>query len=296
MLFLLHSWVLSCLGFFVSGRSILIFSKSNLLAVLCSGKNPPLLRNVHFTEDGSTVAFDGKALVLVSPVRSETKSNVPLTESAPANLTISAETVKEVLKNMPSDKLFDGKLEHTDLNAKGVFATHDGKRGRSISGKVYNKEFIDYETVLKKARSSPTAVKVVLNRKRLASILAFLDAACPDKSGEAPVYLEFTEDNDVFVRAVNPINDQRGFAYMTSYKTEEGQWLEADKWERDMTGEQPSFLQKTLTDFSEAVGIPEHKLQEKAKAYVDNYRPVELVSRPKAAIPRRAAAKKVVLP
>ncbi len=214
----------------------MIYSRSNLAAALITAKQPPILNNVHMAE-GTTVAFDGKLLVAVSPVNERVKKEVPLPESEAGTLTVSAETIKEVLKNMPTDKRFHGLLEHCDVTSAGKFALTDGKRSRSITGKVFAKDFLDYKSVFQKAKSSPVATRVVLNRHRLKQMLDFLDKACPDGSNEAPVYLEFSEDRDVIARAQNPINGQRAIGYLTSYKAEEGQWLEPDEWERGITGE-----------------------------------------------------------
>lgn len=213
----------------------MIYSRSNLVTALVTSKAPPILNNIHFV-NGATIAFDGKLLVAVSPVNERVKGEVPLPESESGTLTVSADTIKEVLKNMPTDKKFHGLLEHCDVTSSGKFALTDGKRSRSITGKVFAKDFIDYKSVFRKAKESPAVVKVVLNRHRLKQMLDFLDKACPDGSNESPVYLEFSQDNDILARATNPINGQRAIGYLTSYKAEEGQWLEADEWESGLTG------------------------------------------------------------
>lgn len=213
----------------------MIYSRSNLSAVICSNKQPAVLNTVHFNQ-GTTIAFSGKVLVAVSPVKEEIKAEVPEIETEGSVLTMAAETVKEVLKNMPVDKKFHGLLEHADLDSKGTFKLTDGKRKRSISGKIFSKEFVDYQQVLSKAKESGTAVKVVLNRHQLGLLLDFLNKSCPDGSNESPVYLEFTNNQDVLIRAENPVNGQRAFGYMSSYKAEEGQWLKEDEWENSLTG------------------------------------------------------------
>lgn len=238
-----------------------IYSRSNLTAVDCTGKNPPILHNVHFVE-GMTVAFDGKVLLVISPVEESRKKDIPLKEGETGPMTLSAETIREVLKNMPPDKQFGGLLEHADLSAEGTFKLTDGKRSRSISGKIYKKDFIDYKGVLRKARAAKVAVRVVLNRKRLRNLLDVIDKACPDSSGEAPVFLEFTDENDIFVRAVHPINGQRALGYMTSYKLDEGKWLWPDDWESKLTNQKLWFYHENsdgLVDltYEEWAGSPE---------------------------------------
>jgi hypothetical protein len=219
----------------------MILSRSNLLAYHATSKNSPVLNNLHVTNDGSTVAFDGAALLLVSPVLEARKETLPIKDSGPTkDITVSTDTIKEVLKALPVDKKFDGSLEHCDLSADGVFTHTDGPRDHTIRAKVYPRQYIDYRGVLSAAKASPVVARVVLNRDRLANLLTMLDKICPDGTGEAPVFLEFTQDNDIFMRAINPLNKQRAIAYMTSYKGEEGQWLEEDAWERHMTTSQKS--------------------------------------------------------
>jgi hypothetical protein len=217
----------------------MILSRSNLLASQGTSKDSPILNNLHVTWDGSTVAFDGRALLCVSPVAVEMEDKVTLRDTGRPNsetgVTVSTESVKEVLKNLPVDKKFDGVREHVDLSPAGVFTIDDGKREKTITAKVYPRQFVDYKAVLTNAKKSPAVARVVLNGKRLRNLLDMLDKICPDSSGDSPVFLEFTEDNDILIRAVNPLNSQRVVAYMASYKNEEGQWLEEDEWEKNIS-------------------------------------------------------------
>ncbi len=210
----------------------MIISRSSLQAVLCTNKTPPILDNVHFQTDGTAVAFDGKMLGVVSPVRTEIKEQIPIVETPGVAATMSSETIREVLKNMPVDKKFHGLLEHTDLTPEGTFKLTDGKRQRSLAGKPYSREYIDYRAVIRQI--GKPVVRVVLNRHRLKAMLDFLDKACPDGANESPAYLEFSESNDVTIRTVNPMNGQRALGYMASYKNEEGKWLEPDEWEQSL--------------------------------------------------------------
>lgn len=222
----------------------MILSRSNLLAVQGTSKDSPILDNLHIAKDGTTVAFDGRALLAISPVTQEMQEKVTLTDTGPhANeqgITVSTESVKEVLKNLPLDKKFNGIREHVDLSPDGVFTIDDGKREKTIRAKVFPRPFINYRTLLRNAKQSPVSVRVVLNGKRLRNLLDMLNKACPDDSGESPIFLEFTQDNDIILRTINPINSQRALGYMTSYKGAEGQWLEEDMWERKLSTDQSS--------------------------------------------------------
>lgn len=214
----------------------MILSKGNLQAMHCTAKNPPILNHVHFTEDGTSVAFDGKMLVAVSPVSDKTREVVPLENSVgTGDVTVSVETVKEILKNMPSDKKFNGVLEHCDLDGEGKFTLTDGKRLRSITGKIFSREFLDFRKVFAKAKASPVKQRVALNRERLTKLLEFLGKVCPDGGNEVPVYLEFTEDGGVLARVEHLVTGQRALGYMTALQeAREGAWLEADGWEEGL--------------------------------------------------------------
>lgn len=215
----------------------MIISKSNLKVadVAKIDSSIPALGNVHFLKDGSTVAANGRALITVSPVHKEVKQAIPLTESVPKEQTISLGTVKEILKNMPKDVMFKGLLEHCDLGI-GTFTLHDGKRKKKVEAKVYDREYIDFRKMFYKAGEKRSKCRIVLNRKRLINLLQAIDAICTDNSGENPIYLDFTEDNNIILRGVNVVNGQRAIAVMTSYKHEEGKWLVEDVWEEKMLG------------------------------------------------------------
>lgn len=223
----------------------MIVSRGNLQAVVNTTKQPPVLNNVYF-EDGMTVAFNGQTIAVVGPVQEATREEVFVTETPNSSMTISAETVKEVLKNLPVDKLTGGLLEHCDVDPHAVFRLTDGKRKRTIAGKVYKRDYIPFRTVLQKARESEVVQRIELNRHRLRTLLEFMDKACPDASGEAPVYLEFTSNHDVIMRAVNPRTGQRALGYMSSYK--DGEWLEPDSWERNLTSEKPRRAARRRND------------------------------------------------
>lgn len=217
----------------------MILSKSNLLVVgiVHPDKKIPVLNNVHIERDGSTVARNNKVLIMVSPVLPEVKEKLEaiLPETEMNVVTVSSGTINSVLKSLPSDRAFKGLLEHTDLDVEdGVkFTLTDGKRNRSISGKKYARKYISYKEALADALSRiNTGVQIVLDLNRLLLLLQTIKKICPDTSKELPVFIEFTNDNDIIIRALNPNNGQRVIALMTSYKGIEGKWLNYNKWEQ----------------------------------------------------------------
>lgn len=209
----------------------MILSKNNLIIheLTSVDKAIPVLNNVCIVSDGSTVAANGKVFIVVSPVDPELKKNIPLQETEKSAGTVSSESVKEVLKNIPKDTLFHGLLEYCDFN-NGIFNINDGKRKKKIESKMYPKQYINYKKAFKLANHKQKQ-RIVLNRKRLMKLLQVMDKVCPDGTGDSPVYIEFTENNNIILRAINRVNGQRCISLMSSYKGVESNWLEVDEWE-----------------------------------------------------------------
>lgn len=232
----------------------MIVSKSGLLVVeLTKADNKvPVLDNVHIEKDGTCVGSSGKSVLLVSPVLPETKKSLKniLQESGNDEMTISADTIKTVLKNLPPDKQFGGILEHCNIDKRGnecKIQTTDGKRRRSIIGKLYNRGYLPFKKMVGLALSSSerkSGKRIVLNLKRLILLLSSIEKICPDTTNESPVWIDFTDDGQIVIRAINNTNGQRCIGIMTSYKGIEGQWLEADDWEQSFIEEKPEIKRK----------------------------------------------------
>lgn len=220
----------------------MIISKSNLLcSEITKHDKIPALNNVVLEPDGSTVGSNGKAMLLVGPVSEQVQQAFPLKGGlADERIVVGEETAKEVLKNIPRDTRFGGVLEHCDVREDAErtenvnFSITDGKRTRYIVGKKYDRQYIDYKSILSRVFKSKIDARVVVNLKRLISLLVTIDKCCPDSSGNQAVYIEFSQDNDVLIRSANAKTGQRLIGIMQSYKGAEGQWLETDKWERSL--------------------------------------------------------------
>ena len=215
-----------------------ILSKMNLLAVEITkdDNKVPALNNVLVRKDGTTVGANGLCVICVSPVLKEIKDNVIVEESVCGDGIVPAETVKDVLKNIPEDKLFKGLLKHCDFNiieSKGVFTLSSKvKGGKRIKGNLYKHAYIKYKEIVKRVMRKMSGVRVILNLKRLLSLLNTINKMCPDSSGDCPVFIEFTEDNHILIKAINKTTGQKVIATMTSYKHTDEDWIERDKWEK----------------------------------------------------------------
>jgi len=222
----------------------MIVSKSNLQVVNVTklDKNIPALDNVHLAEDGSTVAIGGKMALVVSPVDDKAKKKIEnvIEDEGAGGITISSDTVKQIIKDMPADRKFGGLLEHCNIKKLGNgtdvrVTTTDGKRKRSIVGKLFDKDFLPYRELFKVAiekSNSGDSKRIVLNLKRLLILLQTIEKVAPDTSGDNPIWIEFTDNDYVIIRGVNMITGQRCVGVMNSYKNTEGKWLEVNEWER----------------------------------------------------------------
>ncbi len=216
----------------------MILSKANLMAVTIASddKTVPMLNNLRIESDGTTIAANGRCVLVVSPVPEEVRKGLGYMEdSGPVgDVTIAADTVKEVLRNMPKDTKFGGLLEYTDMaqGPKGItFRLRDGMRDRSIGAKVYARNYFDYRQPFAKASEEGARVRIVLNRKRLISLLTALDKICPDTSGESPVFMEIAMGDDIILKAEGN-NGQRVLGFMKTYQGGEGDWMLDNDWEK----------------------------------------------------------------
>jgi len=215
-----------------------ILSKMNLLVVeITKDDNKiPALNNVLVRKDGTTVGANGLCIIAVSPVSKDVKNNVILEETICGDGIVPAETVKDVIKNIPLDKIFKGLLEHCDFGVsgvKGIFNVKDGKKTRKITGNLYRHGYIKYKEILKRVMRKMSGVRVILNMKRLLSLLNTINKMCPDSSGDTPVFIEFTKDNHIYIKAINKTTGQKVIATMTSYDFVDEDWIQKDEWEKD---------------------------------------------------------------
>lgn len=228
-------------------------SKKNLAVVALTkqDKNIPQLNNVRLEKDGSTVGASGRSVMVVSPVQNEIRKRLEavLEDSGMFEMTISAETITEVEKAIPADKVFKGMLEHCDVKKLGErevkFTIYTQKRKKVIMGQLFPRSYINWKEMVQEACASKVVNRVVLNVGRLISLLQVAQKIVGDSSGENAVFLEFTEENDVIVRGRDATSGQRIIGIMASYVNKEEQWLSMNQWEREVTGRVAKKVRKT---------------------------------------------------
>lgn len=212
----------------------MIVSRRHLLLEKVVDDNGMLQLNA----DGSAVATNKKVFAALEGVSAKIRGGVPLPGKALGAATVSMTdgTAKEVLKNVPKDRLFHGALEHVDVVSEGVgdFAaeTTDGRRTRIIRGKAIERS-MEPSPMLQRILGVLEGGRVVcLNRRRLLKLLEVLDKVAEDSTGESPVWIGIGENGDVALRCVDWASGQRALAYMTAYKDEGAEQPPASEWER----------------------------------------------------------------
>lgn len=222
----------------------MIVSKAALQAIeiVKSDNKIPMLNNLRIEADGTVIAFNGRALLAIEPVKEEIVKKLPIYKERAVRLglTISAETVREILKNMPKDTLFGGLLEYCRIDPIGVnkasITISDGRRGRIIEAKLYDREYFDWRKLVSDTLQAETAQRprAILNRKRINALLNCIEKICPDSTGESPIFVEFKENFSVVFRSINQRTGQSCVGVMNAYRGAEGKWMDGNNWEKGL--------------------------------------------------------------
>jgi len=220
----------------------MIISKQNLLPVALTkpDKNIPVLDCLRIESDGSSAGGNGKSFIVVSSVPESIKNNVSKVygNDKSEGVTITSETVKEVLKNIPSDSKYGGLLEHTEVvSADGSsvnFVLYDGARKRNISGKVNPSSYPPYKKLFQRAMNNKKSIQLVINSKRFLPLIDTLIKCSNDSGDFSPMYIEFTQENDIIMRMINPKTGQRCIGIMWSNKGQEAKWLDESTFEKGL--------------------------------------------------------------
>lgn len=213
----------------------MILNKSNLkiVEIVKVDNKIPMLNNIHVDRDGITSAIGNKVMLVMSAVKDVTAEKVSQMHGwlmSKFSLTIPANTIKEVLKNIPKDSQFSGLLEHVELGVEGKFKLSDGRSQRTIKCIPWKKDYPSWRKVWEKQKSE-SVVRAVYNRKRLLLLLQTMEKVCEDTSGYSPVWLEVSADNTITLRAVNMKTGQKALGLVGAYEGREAEWLSDEEFE-----------------------------------------------------------------
>lgn len=218
----------------------MILSKAALsIATLAAGeKSAEVLQHVHVSHDGAVIAAGGKVVIAVEGVSDEIKKSVPLEATGFSTmetdgLTVAADTAVEVERAIKRDTTFGGLLEYASLDADGKWTWTDGKRKRSLVGRVLQRAWLPWRKAFKELRAQEVTGKAAVNLGKLRSLLDVIAKACGD--GDEVLFMEFTKERSLLLRTVNRKTGQRVTAVAAvAYEGAEDKWLELSKWEEKL--------------------------------------------------------------
>lgn len=219
----------------------MIVSKSALQVVNATAEDNQIkvLDNVHIEEDGSVIASNRESVVVVTPIRSDIREKLPLKENDSEAVTISSDTIKELIRFIGVDKQYNGLLEHCDIvkedeNVK--MTCYDSmKRPRVIQARAFPGAYFPYLELIKRIYAKKMPIQIKVNRVRFANLLMTIEKVCGDNSDFAPLYIEFSEDGDMIVRAESKRTGQKVIAVSRGLTNKN--WLEPEAWEKKLIDE-----------------------------------------------------------
>ena len=231
-----------------------LYSKANLVVANVASKDPMdrALNGVLLDADGSTVGGNPSMFLAVGPVDEGRPPAAQFPDVGPrvkpgdvlgsgGGAVVSVEVVQEAMRNLPKDGAKRPALQHAALtraaNPAKVELTTTSVTGRErrVADYPRRERYVDWRAVVRRANSSDAGViRVAVPLRKMIDLLRAVEAACPDKGREAPVFLEI--GRGVVVRAQNYETGQRVVGVMERFRSGGG-WLPRDEWERSVFGD-----------------------------------------------------------
>lgn len=205
-----------------------IYSKANLEPCRLAACDRDTF--VQFLPDGRSVGANKRGSLIVGAVAAKVRAAVPVAKEGEGErqpCTLGVDACKKLAAALPADKLFGGLLEHfrldasADLGGAVTVQTTDGRRNTAHTLKDAGRRLP--VVVLEQAAAiiaDSTVRCCVLNGKRLEVLLTALRKACPDRSGETPVWLWVDEGGDIVLGTVDYKTGQAAAGAMRAYSGE----------------------------------------------------------------------------
>jgi len=227
----------------------MIFSKSNLDVVAVASREPNDrgLHGVRFEADGTTVAGNGRMFMAVEPVNAEIAAKLaPALAVDPdqvgvvgdGGLLLSLDVVERAIRLMTKGSAILRHAALTQVGNRMGFTSIDAKGDPTTNAGIpRNDGYPDWRGVFRKVRGTGDGGgRVCVSRHDLIQLLGAMEAACPDRSGFTPLFIEVSEDgHGIILRAVNVETGQRVVGAVATLETK-GQWLVRNAWERILFG------------------------------------------------------------
>lgn len=216
----------------------MIFSKANCTVVKVASKDghDNALNGVKFEPDGTTIGSNGNTLLVVSPANKD-KANFPPEagdefDIDSRGLVLPIDVVEKVSKQISrKGKLsyqYIGLTKVKDEARVGCTSVDELGNPNTYAALPKNEEYPPWENMLRGLRGG---VRICLNRKDLIDLLSAIEAACPDKGGINPLFIELDPDGrGLLLRCINYDTQQHVIGGINKYDTK-GKWLDFNKWE-----------------------------------------------------------------
>lgn len=224
------------------------FTKSSLTVVNAAAddENRRNINCVHFAEDGSVVASDGQAMVVVSPLRQDLFRLPPALEEEEQGvpedgMSVPINVVQEVLRNMPKALPAGEVSALTRADDLVEFATTDLRTVQRVSGVILQTTFPRWRRLFRRAGGNKTRARTCVSMRKLVELLVVLDAA-RGRDKNAPIFIEVGDEGDaLLLRTMNRTTGQDVVAIINPLATRGG-WPRLGQWARKLLGRQPTRL------------------------------------------------------
>ncbi|MBW7990024.1 MAG: hypothetical protein FVQ84_08425 [Planctomycetes bacterium] len=218
----------------------MLFSKSNLMVknAASKSKKDAQLNCVHFAQDGTTVASNGKTIMAVGPIdmdRTAFPENIKRVEAdelGENGVSVPVDLVETAIRNLPRDKRVGiQNVAMTECNERMVeFTSIDTRKRQRVASRPVVETFPKWKEVFKEVKSKAKSGKICVSRKDLISLLTAIDQSCDD--GSDAVFIEFGGmDDGILLRCLNSMSNQHVLGVVLPYDTD-GKWIRGDLWEK----------------------------------------------------------------
>lgn len=215
-------------------------------------KRDPVLHQVHIEGDGTTVASNGHAMMVVQPVEAEPQAMPEMEDECEVpddGIGVDLEVIDETLSDLPKGNLslelgFAVLTECEPTTRTVQFTTTDLNRNKTVEGKLARARFPEWKGVLRRAKKAQVMSKqkqnlrVCVDRRELIALLQAMHTACPDPDN--PIFIEFVPGKEddiggggIILRARAVHSDQRAIGYIRPVDTA-GKWLQMNRWEKQV--------------------------------------------------------------
>lgn len=190
------------------------------LEVCRTDKEFPILNTVLIDTDGTICAMNKMVLYAAEPVLKSVSERVPLPakDMLRDRIVLSSEMATELLKMIPTDKVFKGLLEHASVDFADSTGSElnivikDGQHTKSVKMHALNVQWPDWKKVFVETKKHVSAAQnFVYNRKRLEASVAAVRASCNYQGDFAAIFSEYScvnGGNRMLWKCVNELTGQ----------------------------------------------------------------------------------------